>query len=472
MPSALKLLKNGQKRESNPFELKYCKSKHSIFNKKVKGEKGKPALARKRGIQKRVETIGQELAKKSRTNDFQDKRFGEFSKMSMQDKLMARNKMIAEKKFSVQNLNFETQQLTHSGKLIDTLDAFEQGGLEKVDDSDSGELPKEVVENIHFGGFEAKSKNEVYQEIIQKSKMHKLERKMAKEADEELTREVDNELLGIRDLLTTNSSLTRENLPPVRRFADGSFRNEEDYDRYVKELIYDKRAQATDRLKTEEEVALEEKAKLEKLEAERLQRMEGASMKAANKRASQADDLDDGLFFDDAKPVEQPLVYQDGKLVNNQIFFKSAKKQKREVEEGVESDDLTQDLESASEESLASDLADLDEASSIDNEIINDDVSDSSDEEEADSNVDQADYSNQDVAQKDADDTNSLPFTFVAPSSLVEFMDLMKGRSENDIDTIIHRIRVLYNKRLHVDNKQKLEVLHKGLILDFTHYTV
>jgi nucleolar protein 14 len=435
MPSsALKALKKGVKRENNPFELKHSKSKHSIFNKKVRGDKGKPALARKRGIEKRQQTIGQEL--KGKNSKFSDKRFGELSNMSMQDKLMIRNRRIAEKNLVSESLNFET--LTHSGKSLDTIDAFKDGGLEKVDDSDSGELPKEVVQNIHFGGFEGKSKNEVYQEIIQKSKMHKLQRKMAKEADEELTREVDDQLLDIRGLLTTNSSSA--NLPPVRRFADGSFRNEEDYDRYVKELIYDKRAQATDRLKTEEELALEEKSKLEKLELERLERMKGQSLKGGDKRVSQADDLDDGLYIQNENSFEQPLVYQDGKLVNNEIFFKSTKKQKAEIEEGLEDDESEGDDES---------LAESDEGLT-ESETAEEDLSCDEEDPEAIEHLG--------MVEIDVDDKNSLPYTFDAPNSLDEFRDLIKNRSQNDIDTIIHRIRVLYHKRLHVDNKQKLEV--------------
>jgi len=39
-----------------------------------------------------------------------------------------------------------------------------------------------------------------------------------------------------------------------------------EYDRIVRELAFEKRARPTDRTKSEEEIALEEKEKLEKLE--------------------------------------------------------------------------------------------------------------------------------------------------------------------------------------------------------------
>lgn len=40
----------------------------------------------------------------------------------------------------------------------------------------------------------------------------------------------------------------------------------DDYDRAVRELVYERRGQPTDRMKTEEEIAKEEKMRLEKLE--------------------------------------------------------------------------------------------------------------------------------------------------------------------------------------------------------------
>ena len=46
----------------------------------------------------------------------------------------------------------------------------------------------------------------------------------------------------------------------------GGGRGGEDYDRAVRELLYEKRARATDRLKTDEEVAKDEREKLVAME--------------------------------------------------------------------------------------------------------------------------------------------------------------------------------------------------------------
>lgn len=54
--------------------------------------------------------------------------------------------------------------------------------------------------------------------------------------------------------------------------------------------------QASDKLKSEEEIAKEEKERLEKLESERLKRMKGIEDDGVVKHRS-ADDLDDGYVL-------------------------------------------------------------------------------------------------------------------------------------------------------------------------------
>jgi nucleolar protein 14 len=60
--------------------------------------------------------------------------------------------------------------------------------------------------------------------------------------------------------------------------------------------------QPSDRLKSEEELAREEKERLEKLEMERLQRMHGFKEDSVPKmKHRSADDLDDGFVFNKRK---------------------------------------------------------------------------------------------------------------------------------------------------------------------------
>jgi nucleolar protein 14 len=124
-----------------------------------------------------------------------------------------------------------------------------------------GGLDKHTVNAAHFGGFmderdpdRKKSKNEIMQEIIQKSKFHKEERRRIKDSNEELMDDVDAELDEIRGLLNPGR--------PAKRVAV----EKTDYDILVKELAYEKRGKPSDRLKTDQEIATEAKEKLERLE--------------------------------------------------------------------------------------------------------------------------------------------------------------------------------------------------------------
>jgi hypothetical protein len=97
-------------------------------------------------------------------------------------------------------------------------------------------------------------------EIVLKSKLHKAERAKQKSKMEDILESVDEQLEGIRTLLPPRSK-------PLK--------NEEtdEYDLMVKELSFETRAHATDRLKTPEELALLEKERLESLEHDRRRRL-------------------------------------------------------------------------------------------------------------------------------------------------------------------------------------------------------
>ena len=270
----------------NPFELKYSRPKHTVLNRKIKGVSGNPSLTRKKSLEIRQKTLLVEMKQKNRDSALLDKRFGEKdTSMSVEDKMLERfmkEKAKNSKSMHSQNYNLE-DELTHMGHSLaneDGQNAFYDAGFERVDDEDQdkGYLAKNVVKQLHFGGFDndskeqsqhKKSRHEVYQEIIAKSKQHKYERQMMKEQDEELIKQVDSELPEIQALLSSKrkdpnlpSFLTGANAEPMPRRSN----QDDDYDRFVKEMIYEKRAKPVDRIKTDQELALEEKQKLEELE--------------------------------------------------------------------------------------------------------------------------------------------------------------------------------------------------------------
>jgi nucleolar protein 14 len=140
-------------------------------------------------------------------------------------------------------------------------------------------IDKETVSRAHFGGFEdenpedrRKTKNEIMQEVIAKSKFHKAERQKLNEDNIKLGEEVDAGLEDIRALLSISKDSRRD--APSSKEEDGDKKSKraplpsqyDDYDRFVSELKYEAKGKPSDRLKTEEEIAMDEREKLEKLE--------------------------------------------------------------------------------------------------------------------------------------------------------------------------------------------------------------
>ncbi|TPX58020.1 hypothetical protein PhCBS80983_g03428 [Powellomyces hirtus] len=443
-------------RDTNPFETKINRQKHDVLNRKIKGATGKPGVVRKRGEENRTRTLAVEMDRRNKDSAFVDRRFGERdATMSLEDKMLERfmkekSKRAADRgsMFNLEDDDEDMMELTHMGQ---SLNAFSDAGLQKVhadpaDDSDSGQIDKDTVRYTHFGGFseddeaaadpnddgtgKRKSKNEVMKEVIAKSKLHKRERQMLKEQDEDLAEELDAQLDDIKALLATNkpaapykafdalTGATDTNTIPVsnkrghdaaaagqaandnRRRGqdeDGDEEDYDDYDRFVRELATERRAKPTDRLKTEQELAAAEKLRLEQLEKDRQRRMMGlptekeeaaAKMQAkldaaasANKRPAEADDLGDDDYTAAVETMvrdeeEVPLLYRDGRLLNKEVFMRKRRK--------VDGDDDEEQDEDEDEEDGTEDEDD-------------DEEEDDDDEEEDESDADENDWAIEDV---------------------------------------------------------------------------
>ena len=125
------------------------------------------------------------------------------------------------------------------------------------------------------------------QEVIAKSKFNKLERQKQNEEVQSLAAEVDADLDNIRALIgatvasdaaqaaaaaaaaaasTQAGSEGDELVDGLRKRRAPLPSQNDNYDRFVKELVVEARAAPSDRLKTEEEMAAEEKSMLENME--------------------------------------------------------------------------------------------------------------------------------------------------------------------------------------------------------------
>ncbi|KAI8613320.1 nucleolar protein 14 [Chytriomyces sp. MP71] len=486
---------------SNPFEMQVSRPKHEVLGRRVKGLVGKPMMQRKKAEENRKKTIAVELARKNKESSFVDRRFGENDpSLSIEDRMLERF-MREKSKSSARSgslFNLEEEDLTHMGQSISGMDDYSlESGLEKVEDEE-GNIDKNTVKYAHFGGFEddeanpdrKKTKNEIMAEVIAKSKFHKQERQKLNEEVLELAREVDDDLDNIRSLLLGDKNDADKPAERLKRQPLTS--QNDDYDRFIREMKGDARAAPTNRLKTEEEKAADEKSQLEKLEAERLERMKGPSQ--SKKRAAQADDLDDGFgaaglsttipsedaddedldSVDDSKndgKNAMPLTYNnDGILVNKSVFMrKRSKKDEPESEDDEdegsdeEEEEEEEEVEEDDEEGDEEEDGEMDNDDNEDLEVDGDDMEPAFEQDEENDVMEAVEEAQvgDDVAAANA--SASIPYTFLAPETHADLLKHVDHLGPADQATVIHRIRVLYHVKLGGQNRSKLEVLLKVL---------
>lgn len=407
----------------NPYDVKVNKTKFDIGGRRVQGTQGRPQAAASAAEKMRRDTIGREKERKGRVGGLLDRRFGEGRADLTPDQIQLERYTKERQKSKKRNFSLEDDEfgLTHMGQSLEDMEDFGPAPV-----SDEEDMGAEVVSRTNFGNFEdleeneivdesgtkrKKTKDEIMHEIIAKSKQGKMERQRQADEDDEAREALDAELEDLQ-LLLKESEKSRpgaeDGINPDRLQV---LEEDTEYDKAVKELIYDRRAQATDRTKTEEELIEEEAKRLQVQEQARLKRMAG-------EKSGQADDLSDD--FDSGS--EQDF----GMGVN-----------------GVEEDD-------EDDEDDDDDAVDL-----------NDDIELS----ESDGNND-----NEAVADNDEDvpdTTSQLKFTYPCPDSLEALLSITSSLSETDIPTALHRIKVLHHPRLNPANNEKLS-LYTEILVDYS----
>ncbi|KZP00134.1 Nop14-like protein [Calocera viscosa TUFC12733] len=481
--------------ELNPFEVKVTKLKHDVGGRKLKGVTGRPGLSKQVGLENRKKTLLPELDSRNKAGSFVDRRFGENDPgMAPEDRMLERFTRERQRasKGAMFNLEDETE-LTHYGQSLSAVDDFDATGLRLSDDEeedDKGLIDPEAVRRGHFGGFDEdeseedpdapprkKSKAEVMAEVMAKSKEHKYLRQVEKEREEALRQTLDDEFGEVRELLFANPyTASAENptsapsrtstgsnsvpigkripVPLVQASAEGKDLLEEnedpasddDYDKFVRELAFDRRSKPTNRLKTEEEIAEEEKDRLEAAERARLRRMRGEEGEASDddgkkskRRVGEADDLDDGLDLS-----EEELSYGLG------VGLGADNEGESEEDEEEEDDDENGDEEESGDDEESGAEWDLEEGDSPRDPGI-------------DATEVQAQEPNHKTkATKGA--TKELPFIFPCPASHEEFLKIVDSFEDSQIPTVVQRIRVRYHPSLGVDYKEKLQAFLPVLV--------
>ncbi|XP_023781359.1 nucleolar protein 14 [Cyanistes caeruleus] len=468
--------------KSNPFEVKVNRQKFDILGRKTKNDVGLPGVSRSKAIKKRNQTLLKEYKEREKTNVFKDKRFGEYNtKMTPEEKMIRRFTLERQQNYgkkSIYNLN-EDEELTHYGQSLAEIEKLNDIVDSDSDTEERGTLSAELTAS-HFGGGggllrkkvsseqqdeeeKPKSRKELIEEMIAKSKQEKQERQTRRESALELTEKLDKDWKEIQALIARKTPKSES------KDKEAEKPKPDEYDMIVRELGFEMKAKPSERLKTEEELAKEEQARLQKLEADRLRRMHGIDEEANKKRPSHmsADDLADGFILD--KDDRRLLSYKDGKInIENE-----EEEGEEEEEEGEEEE------EEGEEEDNENEVESQEESASEDEE---DDAADSHLDLESDLESEEEAAGNKEEKKHKADENEShnvekldpkreaakseLPYTFAVPESYETLKSLLAGRTIEQQLIILERIQKCNHPSLAVGNKAKLEKLF-GFLLEY-----
>ncbi|PPQ67586.1 hypothetical protein CVT25_012080 [Psilocybe cyanescens] len=457
----------------NPFDVKVTKLKHDVGGRKLKGITGRPAKSKQASLDQRKKLLLKEYEEKDRAGGIVDRRFGENDPtMSLEERMLERFTKERQRASKGMAFNMEDEDdLTHYGQSLSKLDDFDDVELEEESDEEDkhGQIARDVVSRTHFGGFGDEPEEEEEEGPARKKTkaevMAELRRQMERDQGDNIRHELDNQFADLRELIfapdpsSSGSNMiplgVREGVPYPKPPADAEAvvakllptDDGDDYDQHVRELAFDKRAKPKDRTKTEEELALEAKEALEKAERRRRRRMLGLEEsedeeetgKGKAKRKRGGDDLDDD--FDD--PDEDLNMLGTG------------------LGGGIDMDE-----EESADTTEEEDRSDEDEEEDEGSEEDEDHEVNGSDESEGEEGDHEQLVASQNPTKLKGKKRakQELPFTFPCPASHEEFLEIVKDLDDEDVPTVVQRIRALYHTSLAVDNKVKLQTLAAILI--------
>ncbi|NXI03037.1 NOP14 protein, partial [Pachycephala philippinensis] len=458
---------------SNPFEVKVNRQKFDILGRKTKNDVGLPGVSRSKAIKKRNQTLLKEYKEREKTNVFKDKRFGEYNtKITPEEKMIRRFALERQQNYgkkNIYNLN-EDEELTHYGQSLAEIEKLNDIVDSDSDTEEKGTLSAELTA-AHFGGGggllrkkvsseqqneeeeKPKSRKELIEEMIAKSKQEKQERQTRRESALELTEKLDKDWKEIQTLIA------RKTPKSERKDKEVEKPKPDEYDMIVRELGFEMKAKPSERLKTEEELAKEEQARLQKLEADRLRRMRGMDEQADKKRPNHmsADDLADGFILD--KDDRRLLSYKDGKInIENE--------EEKEEEEGEEEDNDNE--EESQEESASEDEEDdgVDSHSDLESDLESEEEASGNKEEKKHKANENKSQNVEKLDPKSKAAKSELPYTFAVPESYETFRSLLAGRTIEEQLIILERVQKCNHPSLAVGNKAKLEKLF-GFLLEY-----
>lgn len=279
----------------NPFDAKYNRSKSEIGRGPGATRAGAPTATRSTAEKERQQVYTAHKQLRHKTGRLVDRRIGRAAPSAEERAVeYARARANRGKSFSIGD-DFEEEFADEDG-----LDEFT--GEDGLHDDGYGEASEPL--SVSAGPLGAskppatnvavansadepparpKTKAEVMQEVIAKSKMYKHERQLQQAADADLI-----------DTLNADFDELLADLQGVEKTAKRRAHDVDEYDRNVQQLAFERRAEPQDRTKTAEELAREQKEQAEREQQAKLARMQGDDLDVP-------EDLDDVGARDDAE---------------------------------------------------------------------------------------------------------------------------------------------------------------------------
>lgn len=437
----------------NPFDIKVNRQKQHVFGQNTQGSMGRPALAKQQREEARMKAFRSEQARKNKVGGILDRRFGENdATMTPEEKMLARftrERQSRVSKNSLFNLEDDDDEATLApyGQSLSLADDFEadEGDMSMSDEeleairrkrnklaSDAGEEDDEDTEGAPE---RKKSKKEVMNEIIAKSKMHKYERQQARQEDMAAIDEL-NQRDNIDALYEDLAKIDESGWTSGKGGSNKSVENAT-YDRSVRELAFDRRAQPSDRTKTEEELQKEAKEKREALEKQRLARMNGELIDEDEISEPENDEtLGDAGEFGLSGSLAGPSVQGDDD----------------EEEEDASSQD--------SEDGSASGEEEDDDEDEDDHDGEEDDFRDVLDEDAGDGEIN---FLSARSSTKAAPSSSS-EIKSTCPATVKDLRNVVSGVPMQKFPEVIRKIITSNHARLAEGNKEKLAVLSTVLV--------
>jgi len=292
--------------------------KQEVLNRNLPGAKRtSTSKTTARAFQSRQGALKQALEQQKSANKFKDQRLGEgknsFAQEVDREDVMLRRLMkeraMRSKRTAKYDLHDDNQvQITHGGKAIDESYTGTRDGLLMASDDEDGldddgyaaALSKSDTE-LHFGGGKSakntnsnpygpasiqgislgdayRTKKQDLDDMIARRKENKVLKLQQKEDQLDTFEKLDDQFAELSQLLSWGKKKNEKSIEEERQEKKNQDQDAKDMDAWniqVKELLFERKVQATDRTKSPEEIAAEKAQELHELERKRIARMNG-----------------------------------------------------------------------------------------------------------------------------------------------------------------------------------------------------